>query len=88
MSSRPSYITLDVDLDGDADILYRFCDIVAPGWKGGRVPQKWKGAIVEALHKKQDRMKCGNCRGINLVSRADKDLLKIIARRLSNYVKP
>ena len=37
------------------------------------------------LHKKKDRTECGNYRGISLVTHAGKILLKIIARRLSEY---
>ena len=37
------------------------------------------------LHKKKDRTECGNYRGISLVAHAGKTLLKIIARRLSEY---
>ena len=37
------------------------------------------------LHKKKDRTECGNYRGISLVAHAGKILLKIIARRLSDY---
>ena len=37
------------------------------------------------LHKKKDRIECGNYRGISLVAHAGKILLKIIARRLSVY---
>ena len=37
------------------------------------------------LHKKKDRTECGNYRGISLVVHAGKILLKIIARRLSEY---
>ena len=37
------------------------------------------------LHKKRDRTECGNYRGISLVADASKILLKIIARRLSEY---
>ena len=39
------------------------------------------------LHKKKDRTECGNYRGISLVAHAGKILLKIIARRLSEYCK-
>ena len=35
--------------------------------------------------KKKDRAECGNYRGISLVAHAGKILLKIIARRLSEY---
>ena len=37
------------------------------------------------LHKKKDRTECGNYRGISLVAHAGEILLKIIARRLSEY---
>ena len=37
------------------------------------------------FHKKDDQTECGNYRGISLVAHAGKILLKIIARRLSEY---
>ena len=37
------------------------------------------------FHKKKDRTECGNYRGISLIVHAGKILLKIIARRLSEY---
>ena len=37
------------------------------------------------LHIKKDRTECGNYRGISLAAHAGKILLKIIARRLSEY---
>ena len=49
------------------------------------MPQQWKDAIIVVLHKKKDRTECGNYRGISLVAHAGKILLKIIARRLSEY---
>ena len=49
------------------------------------MPQQWKDAIIMVLHKKKDRTECGNYRGISLVAHAGKTLLKIIARRLSEY---
>ena len=49
------------------------------------MPQQWKYAIIMALHKKKDRTEFGNYRGISLVAHAGKVLLKIIARRLSEY---
>ena len=47
--------------------------------------QQWKDAIIMVLHKKKDRTECSNYRGISLVAHAGKILLKIIARRLSEY---
>ena len=49
------------------------------------MPQQWKYAIILVLHKKKDRAECGNYRDISLVTHAGKILLKIIARRFSEY---
>ena len=48
-------------------------------------PQQWKDVITMVLYEKKDRIECGNYRGISLVAHAGKILLKIIARRLSEY---
>ena len=42
-------------------------------------------AIIKMLHKKKDRIECGNYRGISLVAHAGKILLKITACCLSCY---
>ena len=49
------------------------------------MPQQWKNAVIMILHKKKDWTEYGNYRGISLVAHAGKVLLKIIARRLSEY---
>ena len=75
-----------ITLNGDPALRRRLLDIVVRIWRGGKVPQQWwKDAIIMVLHKKKDRNECGNYRGISLVVHAGKILLKIIARRLSEY---
>ena len=74
-----------ITLNGDPALRRRLPDIVVRIWGGGEVPQQWKDTIIMVLHKKKDRTECGNYRGISLVARAGKILLKIIARRLSEY---
>ena len=74
-----------IALNGDPALRQRLFDIVVGIWRGGDVPQQWKDAIIKVLHKKKDRTECGNYRGISLVAHAGKILLKIIARRLSDY---
>ena len=55
-------------------------------WREGKIPQQqWKDAVITMLHKKGDKMECGNYRGISLVLHAGKVLLKVVARRLSDY---
>ena len=73
-----------ITLNGDPALCRRLLDIVVRIWRGGEVPQQWKYAIM-AHHKKKNRTECGNYRGISLAAHAGKILLKIIARRLSEY---
>ena len=72
-----------VTLNGDPALCRRLLDIVVRIWLGGRGAAAV--AIIMVLHKKKDRAECGNYRGISLVAHAGKILLKIIARRLSEY---
>ena len=54
-------------------------------WSTGEVPQQWKDATIEVLHKKKDRSDCNNYREISLVAHSGKVLLKMVASRLSNH---
>ena len=74
-----------IALNVDPALHWRLLDIVIRIRRGSEVPQQWKNAIIMVLHKKKDRTECGNYRGISLVAHAGKILLKIIARRLSEY---
>ena len=76
---------LKITLNGDPALRGRLFDTVIRIWREGEVPQQWKDAIMIVLHKKKDQTECGNYRGISLVAHAGKILLKIIARRLSDY---
>ena len=49
------------------------------------MPQQWKDAIIMVLHKRKDRTECGYYRGISLVAHDGNIVLKILARRLSEY---
>ena len=51
----------------------------------GKVPKQRKDAVITVLHKKGDKMECGNYRGISFVPHAGKVLLKVVARKLSAY---
>ena len=51
------------------------------------MPQQWKNTIIMVLHKKKNHTEYGNYWCISLVAHAGKILLKIIARRVSEYCK-
>ena len=75
-----------ITLNGDSTLRRRLLGIVVCIWREGEVPRQGKYAIIMVLHKKKDRAECGSYRGFSLVAHAGKVLLKIIARRLSEYV--
>ena len=60
-------------------------DIIVAVWREGGVPQQWRHATINVLHKKKYRNDWGNYRGISLVAHAGKVLLKVIAGRLCYY---
>ena len=68
-------------------LLAAFHGIILRIWHERTVPQLWKGAVIQVLHKKKDRTKCGNYRGISLVAHAGKVLLKVVALRLGSYLE-
>ena len=75
---------LNVGLNKDRSILRDLHRLITTTWREGKVPQRWKEAIIMAIQKK-DKPECGNYRGISLVFHAGKVLLKVITKRLSKY---
>ena len=59
-----------------------FHKILVNVWVAGEVPQQWKDAIIKVLHNKK-KMMATTTEGFSLV--VGKELLKIVASRLSNY---
>ena len=78
---------LKLGLQQDRIILRELHRLTILIWRQGKVSQQWKDAVITILHKKGDKMECGNYRGISLVSYAGKVLLEVVARRLSAYCK-
>ena len=66
-------------------VLKHFYSNLVRVWRGEKIPQEWKDATIKVFHKKSDRSVCNNFRGISLVSRAGKVLLKIVANRFSDF---
>ena len=77
---------LKLGLSGSShEILLAFHDIIVTVWMTGEIPQEWKDATINVLHKKKDRTECSIYRGLSLVAHAGKVLLKIVANRLGDF---
>ena len=61
---------LKLRLQQDRTILLELHRLTTLIWREGKVPQQLKDAVITILHKKGGKMKCGNYRGISLVSHA------------------
>ena len=76
---------LKLGLQQDRTILLELHRLINLIWRGGKVSQQWKDAVITVPRKKGDKTECGNYRGIPLVSHAGKVLFKVVAKRLSAY---
>ena len=59
-----------------------FCEI----WVSETVPTDWRRGLIVKIAKKGDLTKCGNWRGITLMSVAAKVMGKVLIRRISGGV--
>ena len=75
---------LKLGLNQNRSILRELHRLITTTWREGKVPQRWKDAIIMAIRKK-DKIEYRNYGVISLVSHAAKVLLKVMARRLSEY---
>ena len=73
-----------ITLNGDPALRLRLIDIVICILTGSEVPQQ-KYAIITVLHKKERSDRVRQLQGHPLIAHGGRILLKIIARRLSEY---
>lgn len=60
---------MELFLEGDNDLIWRFHHIAVRVWQMKKMPRKWKDATIRALFKKKGMTKSGNYRGISLVAK-------------------
>ena len=60
---------LELGLQQDRTILLEPHRLTTLIWREGKVLQQWKDAVNTVLHKKGDKMVCGNYRGLARVTR-------------------
>lgn len=71
---------------GDA-LHRRIHQLITHIWLEERTPARWKENIIVPIHKKGDKTKCANYRGISLLNTAYKTLSNIILSRLIPYAE-
>lgn len=56
-------------------------------WRKEKIPAGWRESIIVPIHKKWDKSKCSNYRGISLINTTYKVLSNILLCRLTPYAK-
>lgn len=56
-------------------------------WRTEALPEEWQVSIIHPIHKKGDRLKCENYRGISLLSTAYKIFTNILKERLEPFAE-
>ena len=62
-------------------------ELVRQIWKEERIPEEWTDTIIVPIHKRGDRDRCENYRGITLGNAAYKILLNIILGKIKTYIE-
>jgi len=71
-------IHLELIKYGGNKLLNRMYELVRQIWEEERLPEEWKETIIVPIHKRGDRDRCENYRGIALGNAAYKILLNIV----------
>ena len=69
--------------DDDVKVLHSVCQQI---WKTQQQPQDWKRSVIISTPKKGNAKECSNYCTIALISHASKVMLKILLRRLQQYI--
>jgi len=62
-------------------------ELVGQIWQEERIPEEWKETIIVPVHKRGDRDRCENYRGITLRNAAQKMLSNIILGKVKPYIE-
>jgi len=72
---------------GGNKVLNRMHELVRQIWEEERIPGEWKETIRVPIHKRGDRDRCENYRGIALGNAAYKILMNIILGKIKPYTE-
>jgi Reverse transcriptase (RNA-dependent DNA polymerase) len=80
-------ITTEMITSGGEDLACQLYELVLKVWQTESMPDEWKVAVLCPLHKKGDRLKCENFRGIALLCTAYKLFSLILLERIIPYAE-
>jgi len=83
----PDGIHLELIKYGGNKLLNRMYELVRQIWQEERIPEEWKETIIVPIHKRGDRDRCENNRGIALGNPAYKILSNIILGKIKPYIE-
>jgi len=72
---------------GGDKLLTRVYELVRQIWEEERIPEEWKETIIVPIHKRGDRDRCENYRGIALGNAAYKILSNIIMGKIKPHIE-
>jgi hypothetical protein len=67
-AAGPGEIPIELTKSGGQKLLERITILLNKITNGEKVLEEWKIAIITSIHKKGDKRKCGNYRGISITS--------------------
>jgi hypothetical protein len=82
-AAGPGDIPKDLIKSGGQKLLEMITILLNKIINGQKVPEEWKVAIITSIHKKGDKRKCENYRGISLTS----TFIRIYGRILAKFVE-
>ena len=68
-------------------LLNRMYELVRQIWEEERIPERWRETIIFLIHKRGDRNRCENYRGIAVGNAAYKIFLNIILGKIKPYIE-
>uniref|UniRef100_A0A8D9E6N4 Craniofacial development protein 2 n=1 Tax=Cacopsylla melanoneura TaxID=428564 RepID=A0A8D9E6N4_9HEMI len=80
-------ITAELLKGGEDTVVNMMVTLLKKVWEEKHIPKDWTDAIVVPLHKKGNKAKCDNYRGISLLSVPGKVLSKVLCNRLSPFLE-
>jgi len=79
-AAGPRDIPIELIKNGSQKLLEMITILLIKIINGDKVPEEWKFAIITSIHKKQNKKKCENYRGISVTSTFNRIYGRILAK--------